>query len=60
MINKEIKILSKSIYIITSNDVYCEGANHGKSINKNDLYSEEDKCGGLPTTISLCVNARVM
>jgi ATP-dependent DNA helicase PIF1 len=65
-VNKQNQIgLSKvsknnKLYEIIASDTYACGENINKKVLKKHLYPDEANCGGISSSISICVGARVM
>ena len=56
MVNQNIN----PVFTLIAEDTYGEGSMMNKPINKNDLYSEGEKCGGIPSSCKLIIGCRVM
>jgi hypothetical protein len=51
---------NNKVYNLVADDTYGEGLQMNQPIDKNDLYSEEEKCGGIPNFINVKIGCRVM
>ena len=51
---------NNKVYNLIADDTNGEGLQMNQPIDKNDLYSEEEKCGGIPYFINVKIGCRVM
>lgn len=51
---------SNALYKVNAYDTYAVGPHTNKIALKKHLYSEESNCGGITSSINLCIGARVM